>query len=174
MKPPAPQILVCAEGTRVCIRIQGRADVSVSVGFKELLNGLLERKIDHYELELSGCRTMDSTFLGVLCGFARQCHESIKRPDARPILFNANPRITELLESLGVDQMFVFERGNPVDPGPCVALPVNKEKPDPEELNTTALEAHQTLMSLNPDNIPKFKDLTEFLAEDLKKLRSNK
>jgi anti-anti-sigma regulatory factor len=171
MKPVA-QIVVCAEGSRVCIRIQGRADVSVSVGFKELLNGLLDRRIDHYELELSECQTMDSTFLGVLCGFARRCTETLTHKEARPILFNANKRISELLESLGVDQMFVFERGEPVDPGPCVPLETKDEQAGRDELNTTALEAHKTLMALNPDNIPKFKDLTEFLAEDLKKLRS--
>lgn len=34
----------------------------------------------------------------------------------------------------------------------------------------TSLEAHQTLMKINPANIPKFKDVAEFLAEDLKKL----
>jgi hypothetical protein len=33
------------------------------------------------------------------------------------------------------------------------------------------LEAHQTLMRVNPENIPKFKNVTEFLVEDLKNLK---
>lgn len=167
------QILVCAEGHRVCVRLRGRADVAISVGFKELMNGLLERKVDHYELELSECKSMDSTFLGVLCGFARRCDEAFHRPDARPILFNGNARILELLESLGVDEMFDFQRGNAVVTGPCVPHDVQTDQTNHEQLKATSLEAHETLMSLNPKNIPKFKDLTEFLADDLKKLRNN-
>jgi hypothetical protein len=45
--------------------------------------------------------------------------------------------------------------------------PVSKE-----DLSKTCLEAHQTLMAVNPDNIPKFKEVTQFLAEDLKKSKS--
>jgi hypothetical protein len=32
------------------------------------------------------------------------------------------------------------------------------------------LEAHQTLMAVNPENVIRFKDVTLFLAEDLKSL----
>jgi hypothetical protein len=38
------------------------------------------------------------------------------------------------------------------------------------EMAQTSLEAHETLMNVNPSNIPKFKDVVQFLAEDLKKL----
>ena len=102
MSRPAPEILVCSEGSRVCIRILGRADVSVSVAFKDLLIGLREQKFDHYELELSDCQLMDSTSLGVLCGFAQQCEGETGQVRQRPILFNANDRVAGLLTSLGV------------------------------------------------------------------------
>jgi len=58
---------------------------------------------------------------------------------------------------------------------PCTAIfePVNNNRPEPtrEEMSRTCLEAHQLLMSINPDNIPKFKDVTQFLAEDLRKMK---
>jgi hypothetical protein len=38
------------------------------------------------------------------------------------------------------------------------------------ELARTCLKAHQTLMELNPANAQKFKDVAQFLAEDLKRL----
>ena len=173
MNGPSPDILVCSEGLRVCIRVRGRADVSISVPFKELLTGLRERHFEHYELELSDCRVMDSTFLGVLCGFAQRCEEELSGADRRPILFNANTRVSGLLTSLGVDEMFDFRSGKPDDKGGCVPVPGQAAQPTREALTSTSLEAHETLMALNPENIPKFKDLTEFLAEDLKKLRSN-
>jgi hypothetical protein len=34
------------------------------------------------------------------------------------------------------------------------------------------LEAHQTLMAIDPRNVSKFKEVTAFLAEDLKRLKS--
>lgn len=169
----APEILVCMDGHEVCIRIRGRADVSVSVGFKELVTQLRQHHFTHYELELSECQIMDSTFLGVLCGFAQKLETEATPEQARPILFNANERIIGLLDSLGVEEMFDFCQGQPISRGPCEPLPPPPEHPDHERLKTTSLEAHRTLMSLNPDNIPKFKELTEFLADDLKKIRSN-
>ena len=90
MTVPSSQILVCTEKNRVCVRILGRATVAISVGLKDLLNRMLESNVDHFELELSECQSMDSTFLGVLCGFACRYSEMFHRPDARPILLNAN------------------------------------------------------------------------------------
>ena len=174
MNQATPEILVCHEGLNVCVRISGRADVSVSPGVRDLLAQLRERGFEHYELDLTGCQIMDSTFLGVLCGFAQR-HEA-DQPDAdrRPILFNANLRISGLLTNLGVDEMFEFREGQPPDRGPCEPAATPIGKPGRRELTATSLEAHRTLMSLNPDNLAKFKDLTGFLADDLKRIRSNR
>ena len=40
----------------------------------------------------------------------------------------------------------------------------------PVELARTCLKAHLTLMGLSPENEQKFKDVAQFLAEDLKRL----
>jgi hypothetical protein len=42
--------------------------------------------------------------------------------------------------------------------------------PTHEQITRTCLEAHQTLMQVNPENATRFKDVTQFLAEDLKNL----
>ena len=42
--------------------------------------------------------------------------------------------------------------------------------PTHKEITSTSLEAHQTLMAVNPENVNRFKDVTKFLAEDLKTL----
>ncbi len=41
----------------------------------------------------------------------------------------------------------------------------------PADEHRACLEAHQTLMDINPENVTRFKDVTKFLAEDLEKLR---
>ncbi len=35
------------------------------------------------------------------------------------------------------------------------------------ELAKASLEAHRLLMEINPDNVPKFQDVTKFLAEEV-------
>jgi hypothetical protein len=37
------------------------------------------------------------------------------------------------------------------------------------DLQRTCLEAHERLMAANPENVARFKDVTRFLAEDLRK-----
>jgi hypothetical protein len=39
--------------------------------------------------------------------------------------------------------------------------------PTRAEAAPTILEAHETLMQFDPRNVPKFKDVVEFLREDL-------
>jgi anti-anti-sigma factor len=165
-----PELLVCTEGDAVCVRIRGRADVSVSVGFKALLTRMIERHFQQYEVELSECQLMDSTFLGVLCGFAARREET---GDSRPILLNPNDRIRGLVESLGVDDLFAMSSGNPVTDLSNCAHVARTEEPSRLALKETSLEAHRTLIALNPDNLPKFKELTEFLAADVKNLKAN-
>ena len=46
--------------------------------------------------------------------------------------------------------------------------------PSREEVTRNCLEAHRKLMEISPANIPKFKEVAQFLAEDLKKLKSEK
>lgn len=150
-----------------CIRIVGRANLHSSIDFKSLVNELRGRGCARFILELSECSLMDSTFLGVLTGLGLRMGDL---PGQKPIqLFNANPRITGLLENLGVLHLFALSNG------PVVA-PANAEQHDhvPAEVSKTALgqtsvEAHETLMRVNPANIPRFKDVAQFLAEDLRR-----
>ena len=46
--------------------------------------------------------------------------------------------------------------------GPCSASKL--------DIARTSLAAHELLMALHPANVDKFKDVAEFLAEDLKRL----
>jgi hypothetical protein len=85
-------------------------------------------------------------------------------------LLNPNARISDLLENLGIAHLFrVVHRSRPEmeQLGQRESVPAAANK---TEVTRTCLEAHQTLMEINPKNIPKFKDVTQFLAEDLKRM----
>jgi hypothetical protein len=59
---------------------------------------------------------------------------------------------------------------------PCTLVfePKEHASPSREEVTLNCLQAHQTLMAINPANIPKFKEVTAFMAEDLKRISAEK
>lgn len=168
MGPSPSSLYVSTVGQTACIKIVGRANLASSVDFKSLIHELRERKFNGFLIDLGQCATMDSTFLGVLAGFALKFTGAAGDGPRRLSLLNPNQRIVELLENLGVSQLFeVHHQPSPEPESPEVA--VQDTAPSREQLSRVCLEAHQTLMAVNPDNIPKFKDVAQFLAEDLKR-----
>jgi hypothetical protein len=100
-------------------------------------------------------------------------------------ILNANPRNLELLRNLGLDRLIHIGGGDDhgfrggaggVGEG-SDRVHLNgvkddlKEMPCPvptrAEAAPTILEAHENLMEFDPRNIPKFKDVVEFLREDM-------
>lgn len=173
MSAPSASLSVMVGKERVCVKVTGRANFTFSPDFKALLAGLSERGYRRFAIDLSDCVLMDSTFLGVLAGFGLATNPA-GTPDKCVIeLFNPNARIAELLENLGVLQLFKIMSG-PMECSEGMADIPTPLNPTREEITRTCLEAHQTLMAANPDNVPRFKDVAQFLAEDLKNLQNVK
>jgi anti-sigma B factor antagonist len=168
MKPSTANLSVAVYEKVAWIRIGGRASFNNSVDFKSLVNGLWQKGCSHFVLDLSECLLMDSTFLGVLAGLGlKYPHNGDKDPAFE--LLNPNARISDLLENLGVVQLFKVVQGAPTVAKPMQPVGNSAGQRDGTEVTRTCLEAHRTLMKVNPDNVPKFKDVTEFLQEDLRK-----
>jgi anti-anti-sigma factor len=161
-------VLVCKDFT--CVKIAGRANFMSSPDFKTLLTELNQKGYNRFIIDLSECVLMDSTFLGVLAGFGLMMNPG-GAPDKCDIeLLNPSPRVRELLENLGVLSLFKVTTITPQLPDDTkisAPAPVN---PTQEQITRTCLEAHRTLMAVNPENVARFKDVTQFLAEDLKNL----
>ena len=175
MMTPSAKLLVFAHDRLACIKIVGRANVGSSIDFKRLVNELLEKDLSCFVLDLSECMLMDSTFLGVLAGFGQKISASQNgKPNGRAIeLLNPNSRISELLENLGVAHLFQPSQRQAeslVNGDGHEAAP--SAEPSREEVKRNCLEAHEILMGLCPENAAKFKDVTAFLTEDLKKLKA--
>jgi len=156
-----------------CIKIAGRANFTSSIDFKTLINELRLKGYTYFVLDLSECLLMDSTFLGVLAGFGLKMSAPAGESSNQPIeLLNANQRIVELLENLGVLHLFRLTQGGAALSGNAEPVPQTPTAPNKEEVTRACLEAHRTLMEINPANAARFKDVSQFLAEDLKKLGS--
>ena len=156
-----------------CIKIAGRANFSCSPDFKTLLNELAQKGYGHYIIDLSECVLMDSTFLGVLAGFGMKLNPKGAPAERGIELHNTTTRVSELLENLGAVHLFKLTSGPmtlPEEMQPCTP---ESSQPSHEQITRTCLEAHQTLMAMNPENVARFKDVTQFLAEDLKSLEKS-
>ena len=170
MSTPSAQLSVLVGKNFVCVKIAGRANFTAAPDFIALLSGLAQKGYAHFILDLSECALMDSTFLGVLAGFGMKLNSPENAAGRAMELFNANERVTELLENLGVLHLFKIHSGAlqlPEDVKISTPASIN---PTHEQITRTCLKAHETLMMVNPDNVARFKDVTQFLAEDLKNL----
>ena len=156
-----------------CIRVIGRANFTSSVDFKSLVDDLRQKGCTRFVLDLSECALMDSTFLGVLAGLGLKLSGGNAEPERRGVeLFNPSPRITELLETLGVLPLFKTTQGPFMPPAAAQAVEHASVEPSKSEVNRTCLEAHETLMALSPANAARFKDVAQFLAEGVKKSKT--
>jgi len=172
MSAPAANLLVMVGKRFACIKIVGRANFTLSIDFKTLLVGLRQKGYSYFVIDLSECLLMDSTFLGVLAGFGLRMSQPEGNVPACPVeLCNPNARVIELIENVGVLHLFKLTQGPLSAPEALEACTTEAAHPSREEITRACLEAHQTLMEINPENAIRFKEVTRFLAEDLQKLK---
>jgi anti-sigma B factor antagonist len=169
---PAARMLVMVDKNLACVKIIGRANFTFSPDFKTLVNGLRQKGCGHFIIDLSECMHMDSTFLGVMAGFGLAMNQAGASGKECFELLNPNTRITELLENLGALRLFKVTTGALSLPDGVQTHTPDSINPTREQIKRTSLEAHQTLMAVNPANAARFKDVAAFLAENLKNLKN--
>jgi anti-anti-sigma regulatory factor len=182
------KILVARTGDLGFIKVVGRGSFQNAGCLRAFYQQVLKEGTSRFVVDLGACTYLDSTFLGILLGMGLKLREA-----AKGILhiLNASPRNMELLKNLGLDRLISIESA----PDPGAGLPNGKhangngngnvaglsangisEKQFEEiacpaatkaQAGPTILEAHETLMEFDARNVPKFKDVVEFLREDL-------
>jgi anti-sigma B factor antagonist len=160
------QILVAVGDSTVFLRVIGRADCLMSAGFRHAIEELQARGYRDYAIELSECPSMDSTFLGLLAVLATRplAATNTAVPPARIALLQPSPSIVEALRELGIIDLFHLSDQPAADAEyrPAPAAPISRA-----DLTRTSLEGHQALIDLHAPNAERFKDVIEFLKEDL-------
>ena len=160
------KILVARSADLGFVKVVGRGSFQNSGCLKAFYQQLLKDGVRRFIIDLDACTYLDSTFLGILLGLG------LKLKDAGNGLLhilNASPRNLELLKNLGLDRLINIDASRVKLDG---AVPSTLEEmpcpvPTKSEAAPTILEAHEALMEFDPNNIPKFKDVVEFLREDL-------
>jgi anti-sigma B factor antagonist len=157
------RVLVGTVDQSVFVQVEGRGTHVNSQPLRECLIQMVQRGYRSFQLDLGDCTYMDSTFLGVL---AHVCLQLRSRLGTFTI-----PRITdrnlELLQTMGIDRFFEF--GCNASEEPCNFTQLPTDQRSKQEWGQTVLDAHRTLVDVDPRNAPRFKDVIRFLEEDLKK-----
>lgn len=160
------KILVARSANLGFIKVVGRGSFQNSGCLKAFYLQLLKEGITRFVVDLNACTYLDSTFLGILLGLGLKLKEA---GNGLLHILNASPRNLELLKNLGLDRLIQID-GKHTDLN-GVAEKQLEEMPCPvptrAEAAPTILEAHEALMDFDPRNVPKFKDVVEFLREDL-------
>ncbi len=160
-------ILVGTANRTVWVRVEGKGTFLNSTGLKEFSKEMVNRGFREFVVDLQKCQVMDSTFMGTLASVALRLRE-LGQGQLRVI--NLNERNQDLLSNLGLDQLFSIEVSVS-----AVAQPAQEPLPavpaDKTEQARTMLEAHEAVVEANPENAAKFKDVLEFLKQDLHLVR---
>lgn len=167
------QLQVAIREQTAYIRLKQRGSFKISKALKTFGVSAMEQGVDTIVVDLAQCVGMDSTFMGVLAGLAFRLRQ---KGGKGLYMVNLSARTRGLLATLGLDQL--------VKPCMAGALPQefadmlgqdNELAPLPatesarRETAAMMLEAHENLVELSPENLPRFKDVLTFLREDLKK-----
>ena len=168
----SPSILVGCNQKVVCIRVQGKGSFQNSTGIKSFATAMIHRGHRDFVVDLAACPVMDSTFMGTLTGVALRLREL---GQGAVHVINSNERNTDLLEGLGLDQILSMENDRPDDgvfegsdscrPDANDALPA--EPASQRSTAETMIAAHQALVDADPENFGKFKDVLDYLKQDL-------
>ena len=153
------------------IRIEGRGSFKISPPMKQFIHQVMEQhNAEQILIDMTNCTGMDSTFMGVVAGLA--CLIKSK-PNYTFKLVNLSEKNQKLLTTLGVDRVvdYTLSENNAETCQHCGATQTLKtDLTDKLEAAKTTLEAHETLVKINPENLPKFKSVLEFLEDDVRSL----
>ncbi len=115
-------------------------------------------------VDLKNCPVMDSTFMGTLAGMALRLREI---GQGQLHVINLNERNSELLQNLGLDQLFAIESASVKGVDAKAESAIESPAGGRDERARTMLEAHEALVEADPENIAKFKDVLDYLKQDL-------
>ena len=154
-------------GPTVWVKVEGKGSFLNSDNLKEFAHQMLDRDYREFVVDLADCAMMDSTFMGTMAKVALRLKE-LGRGHFHVV--HCGSRNQELLSGLGLDGMFDIDAhgGSPPDCGPLEQTLVAQSPEERKKTQTKSmLEAHEALCEAPPENSLRFKDVLDFLRQEL-------
>lgn len=160
-------IQVGTNGPAVWVRLEGKGSFLNSGSLKEFAQEMVNRGYREFIVDLQNCVMMDSTFMGTLAGVALRLKEL---GDGHLHVVHCGARSRDLLSGLGLDQIFDIHADGVASPK-CSDLDEdgapNLSPEQKRQQAQTMLDAHEALCEAAPENLTRFKDVLDYLKQDL-------
>ena len=159
------QVGVC--GPTVWVKVEGKGSFLNSGNLNEFAREMLDRGYREFVVDLANCAMMDSTFMGTMARVALRLREL---GHGHLHIVHCGSRNQQLLSGLGLHRIFDIDAngGSPPDCGPLDQTLATQSPGERKKTQTeTMLEAHQALCEVAPENILRFKNVLDFLRQEL-------
>ena len=156
-----PVYLVDAYSDPVVIRIEGRASFLNSASLRDFVNQMLKSGKNRFVIDFLRCTSMDSTFLGVLAGFALELRKGT--PKGSLVLTRMGQRNLELIRNLGLHKLLTIDSSEAGANTQACDTPLVGAARGELENARLVLEAHENLVSADESNRGKFQDVLVFM-----------
>ena len=167
-------ILVGVNGPAVWVRVEGKGNFLNSGSLKEFAQEMVNRGYREFVIDLEHCAMMDSTFMGTMAAVALRLREL---GQGHFHVVHAGERSRELLCGLGLDQIFDIRSNGAAAAPECEAVNENARdgaNSEKRERTETMLQAHEALCQAAPENLSRFKDVLDYLKQDLHQTTAGK
>ncbi len=150
----------------VWVRVEGKGNFLNSGNLKEFTREMINRGYREFVVDLENCAMMDSTFMGTMAGVALRLKEL---GHGHLHVVHCGVRSRDLLTGLGLDQIFNIHTDGSAAPqcevlsGPPPAEPSVQKHQQAQQM----LDAHEALCEAAPENFSRFKDVLDYLKQDL-------
>jgi anti-anti-sigma regulatory factor len=159
-------IQVGVNGEAVWVKVEGKGSFLNSGNLKEFTREMVNRGYREFVVDLEKCVMMDSTFMGTMAGVALRLKEL---GHGHLHVIHCGERSRNLLTGLGLDQIFSIQANGTAAPQ-CELLHEAANGSAAEKKQETTkqmLDAHEALCQAAPENVSKFKDVLDYLKQDL-------
>lgn len=153
------------------IRVEGKGSFQNSGKVKEFTRQSFDKGHRNFVIDLENCPAVDSTFMGTLASMALKLRYE---PEGRVDVINATGRTRDAMTSLGLHCLLEMDDDGSAwkDERELVAQNLGKPLPPRDDLSkreetANVLAAHEALVEANNDNFSRFKDVLEYLKDDL-------
>jgi anti-anti-sigma regulatory factor len=158
------KILIAVEGGEYHIKVDGRATFEVSSPVRNLAMKIDNGPLKGVYVNLESCSGMDSTFIGVIAMLGLYA----RKQNVPSVILNSNENNKKLLNGLGLYKIFTYAEDSYAGVKKWTdSSSESPAKPDAVETAKTVLTAHETLMDIDESNVPRFKNVVEFVKKDL-------
>ena len=161
-------IQVGVNGEAVWVRVEGKGTFLNSGDLKEFTREMVNRGYREFVVDLERCAMMDSTFMGTMAGVALRLKEL---GQGHLHVVHCGERSRNLLTGLGLDQIFSIQANGAAMAPDCETLEHDERSKSSEEkkhqTSQQMLDAHEALCEAVPQNVARFKDVLDYLKQDL-------